>query len=264
MSHLTGRFANHVLELTSRIQSNQIPGTLQELFTRYTGEKGSRPVDICLATNMIQVGLDVPRLSLMAVVGQPKTTSEYIQATSRVGRDQPGLVTTIYNPAKPRDRSHFEHFRAYHEAMYRHVEPTSVTPFAVPVRERALHALVVTLVRFWGDPAERQSPSNPVPRDELLQSARDAILRRVEKVDPDELDRTREEIDGFIEDWKRSPQNRYGDFAPPTSDVPLMYPAGNQPLPEWLDRAIPTPSSMRNVDATCDAQMITAYPQAEE
>lgn len=257
------RFINHALELTSRIQSGQIPETLQELFTGYTGD-GSRPVDVCLATNMIQVGLDVPRLSLMALVGQPKMTSEYIQATSRVGRRWPGLVTTIYNPAKPRDRSHFEHFRAYHEAMYRHVEPTSVTPFAVPVRERALHALVVTLVRFWGNQAEREHPSDPLPRDELLQKVRDVILKRVEKVDSDELDRTREEIDDFIEDWKRSPHNRYGDFAPPREEVPLMYPAGNQPLPIWLDRAIPTPSSMRNVDATCNAQMIATYPQAEE
>jgi hypothetical protein len=212
---------------------------------------------------MIQVGLDVPRLSLMAIVGQPKTSSEYIQATSRVGRDQPGLVTTIYNPAKPRDRSHFEHFRAYHEAMYRHVEPTSVTPFAVPVRERALHALVVTLIRFWGDEEERRHPSPP-PQDALLQKVRGVILERVEKVDPDELDRTREELDEFIADWKRSPQNKYGDFAPPTEDVPLMYPAGSQPLPEWLDRAIPTPSSMRNVDATCDAQTISAYPHSGE
>jgi ATP-dependent helicase YprA (DUF1998 family) len=257
------RFINHDLELTSRIQSNQIPEALQELFTGYTGNNDSRPVDVCLATNMIQVGLDVPRLSLMAVVGQPKTSSEYIQATSRVGRDQPGLVTTIYNPAKPRDRSHFEHFRAYHEAMYRHVEPTSVTPFAVPVRERALHALVVTLVRFWGDQEERRHPSPP-PRDTLLQKVRGVILKRVEKVDPDELDRTREELDEFIVEWKRSPQNKYGDFAPPTEDIPLMYPAGSQPLPEWLDRAIPTPSSMRNVDATCDAQTISAYPHSRE
>lgn len=213
---------------------------------------------------MIQVGLDVPRLSLMAVVGQPKTSSEYIQATSRVGRAQPGLVTTIYNPAKPRDRSHFEHFRAYHEAMYRHVEPTSVTPFAVPVRERALHALVVTLVRFWGSQDERQRPSPP-PADTLLQKVRGVILERVEKVEPDELDRTRQELDEFIEDWKRSPQNIYGGFQPPEGEeVPLMYPAGNQPLPQWLDRAIPTPSSMRNVDATCDAQPISAYPHLGE
>src|SRR5215211_1085702 len=168
------------------------------LVTVSVKKKNARPVDVCLATSMIQVGLDVPRLSLMAVVGQPKTTSEYIQATSRVGRSEPGLVVTIFNTAKPRDRSHFEHFRAYHEAMYRYVEPTSVTPFAVPVRERALHALVVTLIRFWGNQAERLHPSPP-PRDTLLQRVRDVILERVEKVDPDELDRTREEIDAFIE-----------------------------------------------------------------
>ncbi len=257
------RFINHSLELTSRKQSSEIPEILQELFTRYDGD-GSHPVDICLATNMIQVGLDVSRLGLMAVVGQPKTTSEYVQATSRVGRQHPGLVTTIYNPAKPRDRSHFEHFRAYHEATYRHVEPTSVTPFAVPVRERALHALVVTLVRFWGNPSERSRPGSPVPGDDLLRRVRNAILERVQKVDPDELNRTREELDNFIGRWKSSPQNLYGTFGPPKDEIPMMYPAGSQPLPGWLDQAIPTPSSMRNVDATCNAQMLTAYPQSAE
>ena len=112
------RFIDRDLELTSRVQSSQILEALKRLFER-TGdgvdEKGRREpraVDVCLATNMIQVGLDVPRLGLMSVVGQPKTTSEYIQASSRVGRDRkgPGLVVTVFNPAKPRDRSHFEHF----------------------------------------------------------------------------------------------------------------------------------------------------------
>ncbi len=200
----------------------------------------------------------------MAVVGQPKTTSEYIQATSRVGRREPGLVTTIYNPSKPRDRSHFEHFRSYHEATYRHVEPTSVTPFAIPVRERALHALVVTLIRFWGNASERQSPGSPVPRDDLFERVREMILERVKSVDPDELDQTSIELDRFIEGWKMAPPNDYGNFGPPTDDIPMMYPAGNKPLPGWMDKAIPTPSSMRNVDATCNAQMLMSYPQPAE
>ena len=257
------RFINRDLELTSRIQSSQIPETLQELFTPYVDDD-SRPVDVCLATNMIQVGLDVSRLGLMAVVGQPKTTSEYIQATSRVGRREPGLVTTIYNPSKPRDRSHFEHFRSYHEATYRHVEPTSVTPFAIPVRERALHALVVTLVRFWGNDSERRSPGSPVPRDELFERVRRVILERVESVDSDELHQTAIELDRFIESWKIAPPNGYGNFGPPGDDIPMMYPAGNKPLPAWMDKAIPTPSSMRNVDATCNAQMLMSYPQSAE
>ena len=98
------RFINRDLELTSRIQSNQIPEILQQLFSSVQSGGDHSAVDICLATNMIQVGLDVPRLSLMALIGQPKTTAEYIQASSRVGRQEPGLVVTIYNPARPRDR----------------------------------------------------------------------------------------------------------------------------------------------------------------
>ena len=95
------RFINHALELTSRVSSTDIPESLQKLELEYPSQDDNRPVDICLATNMISVGIDVPRLGLMAVVGQPKTTSEYIQATSRVGRRHPGLVVPIYNTGKP-------------------------------------------------------------------------------------------------------------------------------------------------------------------
>ena len=254
------RFINNDLELTSRIHSSRIPETLQKLFNLYGNDGETRPVDVCLATNMIQVGLDVPRLSLMAVAGQPKTTSEYIQATSRVGRRHPGLVVMVYNPARPRDRSHYERFRAYHHSLYQHVEPTSVTPFAIPVRERALHALVVTLVRFWGNNAERSRP-DPHPRDALFDKIRNAVLDRVQRVDSDELQETMNQLDRIIDEWKRAPTSKYSDSALPTAEeVPLMHRSGSQQLTQWGNRSIPTPTSMRNVDATCDAEAIATYP----
>lgn len=106
-------------------------------------------MDVALATNMISVGLDITRLGLMVVLGQPKASAEYIQATSRVGRDAQrlGLVVTLLNVHRPRDRSHFERFAAYHETFYRSVEATSVTPFAQRAIDRSLAAVVVGLAR---------------------------------------------------------------------------------------------------------------------
>jgi hypothetical protein len=191
----------------------------------------------------------------MTIVGQPKTTSEYIQASSRIGRDieRPGIVVANYNPFKPRDRSHYEHFRSYHHSIYQHVEPTSVTPFAVPVRERALHALVVILCRFWGDADLRDRPSHP-PEAGLVQRIKDTVRERVMSADPDEWPGTEALIDAIILKWSAAPPPRYGGFGLTSEEMPLMYPAGRQRHPLWYDWPYPTPTSMRNVDADCAAR----------
>jgi len=257
------RFINRDLELTSRIQSNRIPEILAELFNSLKPDQDYGAVDVCLATNMIQVGLDVPRLSLMAVVGQPKTTSEYIQASSRVGRRVPGLVVTIYNPARPRDRSHYEHFRAYHQSIYQYVEPTSITPFARPVIERALHAVAIALIRMLGGEALYERPNAPPPDDAIVERVKSIILDRVTNVDEPEREAAIKRLDQIVQEWRRVPPSKYGGFDPPDIEEPLMYPSGTERNPRWSIRPLATPSSMRNVDATCDAAVAFSFPEPD-
>lgn len=147
----TSRFASRQIddlpeELTSRVSTGQVSATKERLACTFEDE---RRVDVALATNMISVGLDIVRLGLMVVLGQPKTAAEYIQATSRVGRDEkrPGLVVTLLNVHRPRDRSHYERFESWHASFYRAVEATSVTPFSPRAIDRGLAAITVALAR---------------------------------------------------------------------------------------------------------------------
>jgi ATP-dependent helicase YprA (DUF1998 family) len=135
------------------------------------GFDGGRNVDVALATNMISVGLDVVRLGLMLVSGQPKTAAVYIQATSRVGRGgaRPGLVVTLLNLNKPRDRSHYERFTSWHTAFYRAVEAVSVTPFASRALDRGLAAATVALARLG------QSPLTPLTAAGAAERERTAL-----------------------------------------------------------------------------------------
>ncbi|MCC7137594.1 MAG: helicase [Planctomycetes bacterium] len=134
-------------ELTSREPTHRVADTKRCLALDYEHE--SEHVDVALATNMISVGLDITRLGLMVVTGQPKSAAEYIQATSRVGREKrrPGLVVTLLNVNRARDRSHYERFSAWHESFYRAVEATSVTPFSPRAVDRGLASVVVALAR---------------------------------------------------------------------------------------------------------------------
>ena len=256
------RYLNRVEELTSRKTAQEIPEILEDLDVTYPQEKGSgkRPVDALLATNMISVGVDVDRLGLMSIVGQPKTTSEYIQASSRVGRskDAPGLVVTMYNPGKPRDRSHFEQFRAYHASLYRYVEPTSVTPYSIPSLQRALHALLVIIGRHIG---KWKMPGDADFKQRAVSSAFDELTERCRAIDTEHLGVFVEQLNSLQNHWKGESFDDWGSFFAPDPDkLPLMYPAGMPELSEWADASWSTPSSMRSVDKESEAMVLNIYP----
>ncbi|MBD2428240.1 DISARM system helicase DrmA [Phormidium sp. FACHB-1136] len=141
------KIADSPEELTSRVDTNKIAETKRKLSLSFTDKD---KVDVALATNMISVGLDIVRLGLMVILGQPKTAAEYIQSSSRVGRDKerPGLVVTLMNIHRPRDRSHYERFQYWHQTFYRAVEATSVTPFSSRALDRGLAAVTVAIARL--------------------------------------------------------------------------------------------------------------------
>ena len=186
-------------ELTSRKGSTDIPRVLDHLEAIFDPEleddrrravkekripDSRRPIDILLATNMISVGVDVSRLGLMVVGGQPKNTAEYIQATSRVGRDKPGLVCTVFNWARPRDLSHYERFEHYHATFYKHVEAISVTPFAARALDRGLTALLVSLIRLSGETFNGNEEARNVEREhEFVKNAMEIIVERIKRVE---------------------------------------------------------------------------------
>jgi hypothetical protein len=117
----------------------------------------------------------------MVVQGQPKTAAEYIQATSRVGRDhsRPGLVVTVLNLHKPRDRMHFEQFGQFHKTFYRSVEATSVTPWASRALDRALAAVVVAAARHVDGTLTPEAAVNELKNAVGTRAAvRDAIVAR--------------------------------------------------------------------------------------
>jgi hypothetical protein len=140
------KIAYEVVELTSRVSTDKVAEAKRRLSLAFAEDEH---VDVAIATNMISVGLDITRLGLMVVLGQPKTSAEYIQATSRVGRDpnRPGLVVTILNIHRPRDRSHYERFAFYHQTFYRSVQATSVTPFSPRALDRGLAGTLVAMAR---------------------------------------------------------------------------------------------------------------------
>jgi hypothetical protein len=216
---IAGLFADRKIdfepvELTSREPTDRVAGAKRRLSLPFH-EKDH--VDVALATNMISVGLDITRLGLMVVYGQPKMSAEYIQATSRVGRDpaRPGLVVTLFNIHRPRDRSHYERFACYHESFYRSVEATSVTPFSPRALDRGLAGTLVALARQGHLPMTPPRGATEILTQRLnLDSVVEKLAERARthgRLDAAEAEalrlRVRERAINLFDDWSKIAQD---------------------------------------------------------
>ncbi|NBS86738.1 MAG: DNA helicase [Verrucomicrobia bacterium] len=241
-----------IQEMTSRLQQHEIPKLLAAL--KKPAGKGS--VDILLCTNMISVGVDIQRLSLMVINGQPKATAEYIQASSRVGRsDVPGLVLTIYNNAKPRDRSVYESFFAFHACLYRGVEPTSVTPFAPRARDKALKPVWVATVRnllvgMDANPMFATTRRHSPEVDKLIEVFR----RRAEDIDYEESVSAVNDAKAALDEWSQWTAVR--DYWKDSSNQSLLksaeYLAARRAAGLQTGHTWSAPNSMRDVEPSVD------------
>ncbi|MER7574518.1 helicase-related protein [Streptomyces sp. NPDC126514] len=242
------RVSNRYSELTSRVDASLIPARLKEIEKRYPDPDVR---DVLLATNMIAVGVDVDRLGLMAVMGQPQTTAEYIQATSRVGRAHPGLVAVMLNSARARDRSHYESFLHFHSALYREVESTSVTPFSARSRDRGLHAVVVALVRILIPEARENDAAGRIDTyvDRLYAEIKPLLTDRVTQVAGEELQDTSDAFDEFVDWWEEMARGHGGllyDPVPGNHTPSLLKPYDDE---SEGNKAWSTLWSLRDVDA---------------
>ncbi|MFC5828476.1 DISARM system helicase DrmA [Nonomuraea insulae] len=206
------------------------------LASRWLGRR--LPVDVVLATSMLQVGVDVSRFGLMVVVGQPKNTAEYIQASSRVGREaeKPGLVVTLYNWSRPRDLAHFEDFEHYHATFYRQVEALSVTPYTRRALDRGVAAAFVAALRNAEENYSRNTDAHDVPLDgEVADRIRQRFLTRAEAVAGERgRDYLLERLNVVTDRWarERTGQIRLGYQASSSTKQPLtglLRPAGDGP-----------------------------------
>ncbi len=198
-----------VRELNIKVlSSNQTAEENAEIFTQLAKEKHEvQAVDVALATNMISVGLDVSRLAVMIINGQPLTTAEYIQASSRVGRgDTPGIVYVNFYKTQARSLSHYENFRSYHDAFYRYVEPSSLTPFTWQARQRALHAALVIAVRHSVTGLLNNASAEQFDKhNDVIKKVIHELKSRCNKAinNAQEQKSTEQHIDSLIEQWQR-------------------------------------------------------------
>lgn len=284
-------------ELTSRISSSEIGRTLTHLATPFDAEHDTthgraaitarraagedvpwrdRPFDVVLATSMLQVGVDVPRLGLMLIVGQPKNTAEYIQASSRVGREasKPGLVVTLANRSRPRDMAHYEQFEHYHDTFYANVEALSVTPFSEASMERGLTGLIVSAARVMDATAATDVSLSPdsttgagrvVPRRPALDALVAKLVARVAQAGGDEAAKLAHSKLVFrLDEWTERSDAQGGalTYARKTLPKQMVAPLLVSPedsISEEGDRVFQVANSMREVQPEIDL-LVSPFP----
>lgn len=261
-------------ELTSRVSTSELNDTLDRLenmvYSKKNIEEHKYPINVLLASNMISVGVDVSRLNLMFLQGQPKSVSEYIQASSRIGRTNPGLAVTLYDSAKSRDRSYYEQFKAFHGAFYKYVEPTGVTPFSAPSRDRALHAVLLSAARQSLTEINADECAGFILNEnieEQVEVLATFIYERVKEINAfnpegmeDDSGQVKAQLEVFIDEWKTKAgifeKISYGD-----KYIATDAPSGTHRLIKRFDDknkddAQRTLTSLRNVDKTVPASVL--------
>ena len=252
-------------ELTSRLSQPEIVDMMRRLSAEYKPNASEASIDACLASNIIEVGVDIDRLSLMGVVGQPKTTAQYIQVTGRVGRrwwKRPGLVLTIYNPSKSRDRSHYEQFHSYHRRLYERVEPTSATPFALAAIRRALPGALIA----WARQSCSASVGNVGAYEPHLYAAYQTLRGRCKAVlagTPDvDVERSLADLeqtyDELLRKWSANPAE-WQQYPPDPDGEYLMLWPGQYATQTQKQKGVVVASSMRQVDGTGELAITQGY-----
>ena len=252
----------NVNELTSRLPQTGIKSMMDRLSLPYNKKKRGEVIDACLASNIIEVGVDIDRLSLMGVIGQPKTTSTYIQVTGRVGRrwwERPGLVLMLYSPSKSRDISHFEQFHSYHRRLYEFVEPTSATPFAIPAIKRGLIGALLS----WARQFSREDVKKWEEYESHINDGFRILENRARKLlPPEDFKRSLKEMEIekelLFKKWRMNPQ-KWEDFPQQTDGEYLMLWPGQFCLPIQKEQGVTVPSSMRQVDMEGEIEITKGY-----
>ncbi len=250
-------FDSEIVELTSRISSTEVVDSMKKMEVSTTSSQ--RPLRAILATSIVEVGVDVQRLSLLTILGQPKNTSQYIQVAGRVGRSKAaGLVLTIFGAGRPRDISHYEKFKSFHQRLYSSVEPTSVTPFSLPAVERFLDGVFFMYLRMYMpksvfsiDPNLEQFPNT------FANNLKELFVNKAKLIGAKqhEIEFLSSQFDKLENRWKKTNARRWSVNNHDLIQPPLTTEQGTFTATHF-EESFKVPTSMRSVEQTSRPKIV--------